>query len=141
MSLHLFRPPTPAPPSSGGTESVRTDPPESGRPSGNLHIDQMRAVLVAARVRNEKLTTGQIETIEKFARASYYGVIEFHGLYGDARAWEALSISRKEPYIRDAATYLQDRVGYCLNSRCVNPLMPGEDEYCSTVCRLDHERG
>jgi hypothetical protein len=50
MSLHLFRPPTPALPSSGGTESVRTDPPESGRPSGNLHIQQMRDVLIAARV-------------------------------------------------------------------------------------------
>jgi hypothetical protein len=137
MSLHLFRPPTPAPPSSGGTESVRTDPPESGRPSGNLHLQQMRDVLIAARVSRVPLTTGQVETIEKLARAIYYGVLEYDNSYGGPM-WEQTSITIKTDYLKAATEVIQGMAARC--AQCGMPLWPGEDTFCSQSCRLSAEK-
>jgi hypothetical protein len=132
MSLHLFRPPAPH------REGVReTDPPESGRPSGNLHLQQMREVLIAARVSRVPLTTGQVETIEKLARAIYYGVLEYDNSYGGPM-WEQTSITIKTDYLKAATEVIQGMAARC--AKCGMPLWPGEDTFCSQSCRLAAER-
>jgi hypothetical protein len=123
MSLHLFRPPTPAHPSSGGTERVRTDPPESGRPSGpNPHTQEMRRSIIAARVAN----------ILHLAACELYGT--------DQRLFEALRSSEKAILIQLASDVLQDLTPEkCWH--CGTWLQHDMNDFCSTQCRLAQERG
>jgi hypothetical protein len=125
------------PPAPHREEERETDPPESGRPSGNLHLQQMRDVLIAARVSRVPLTTGQVETIEKLARAIYYGVIEYDSSYGGP-LWEQTSITIKTDYLKAAAEVIQGLAARC--TQCGMPLWPGEETFCSTSCRIAAER-
>jgi hypothetical protein len=122
MSLHLFRPPTPAPPSSGGTESVRTDPPESGRPSGNLHTQEMRRSIYAARV------AAMLQIV----------VCELWGT--DSRLFDGLRPAEKALLIQvadDALLTLKPEKCW----HCGTWLQHDMNDFCSTQCRLAQERG
>jgi hypothetical protein len=136
MSLHLFRPPTPALPSSGGTESVRTDPPESGRPSGNLHIQQMQDLLLAAEV-IPGLSSAQYETLLVYSRGFYYACRKFYGVA--SRPWAEMSREGQRSYICAAWEQILDFPP----TRCIKCGGPTDDEgdlYCSKSCAIDAER-
>jgi hypothetical protein len=137
MSLHLFRPPTPAPPSSGGTESVRTDPPESGRPSGTspFYVQQMQDLLLAAEV-IPGLSSAQYETLMVYSRGFYYACRKFYGVA--SRPWAEMSREGQRSYICAAWEQIRDFPP----TRCIKCGGPCDDEgdlYCSKSCSIDAE--
>lgn len=117
MSLHSF--PTPAPHREGERE---TDPPESGRPSGNPHTQEMRRSIIAARVAN----------ILHLAACELYGT--------DQRLFEALRSSEKAILIQLASDVLQDlKAEKCWH--CGTWLQHDQDDFCGPACRAAQGQG
>jgi hypothetical protein len=138
MSLHTFPSPAPRaalPPS----ESAETDPPESGRPSGNLpfYVQQMQDLLLAAEV-IPGLSSAQYETLLVYSRGFYYACRKFYGVA--SRPWAEMSKEGQRSYICAAWEQIRDFPP----TRCIKCGGPCDDEgdlYCSKSCAIDAERG
>jgi hypothetical protein len=137
MSLHLFRPPTPALPSSGGTESVRT----VGRhgetsASSPFYVQQMQDLLLAAEV-IPGLSSAQYETLLVYSRGFYYACRKFYGVA--PRPWAEMSKEGQRSYVCAAWEQIRDFPP----TRCIKCGGPCDDEgdlYCSKSCAIDAER-
>jgi hypothetical protein len=123
MSLHTFPSPAPRVPSSGGMERrENAADPSAGETTGNLHTQEMRRSIIAARVAN----------ILHLAACELYGT--------DQRLFEALRSSEKAILIQLASDVLQDLTPEkCWH--CGTWLQHDMTDFCSTQCRLAQERG
>lgn len=103
----------------------------------NLHVQQMRATLMAAEAAGRPLNVTQLRVIWQHGRSFYYRCAEYYGI--TLPCFETAKQEVQLAYLSAAAESLRDFPP----TRCIKCGMPCDDEadlYCSKSCAIDAER-